>query len=482
MESDTFFSIVIPTRNRSDTILSTLDTCLSQKEFESYEIVINDNSDDAQTENFIHQLCESNSRAREKIRYARRQTVCSMSENFDESIRRAVGLFVIVIGDDDGILPNALREIYSLIQAHDVSVIKWKNGLYNWPDMSIAEAKNYLGFSVSRSVEKRNCWSELKKSLITLSYDNLPMLYINSAVRRDVIDFIRDKDGKVFRSQSPDIYSAVVLAYQDIVFIEATIPFTLAGLSRHSNGVSFSFSGTNASPRSDFTTLNTKAGIHHHPAVPNLNIFPYVAFAETFYHAKSHHFESDDTVQLSRHRLMEACVARADTEVEAVRAELLRVCEDDADLADFTRGLIAAKTETLPPPRLKPAQLGFDGENLHLDPRDHGVVTIADAVALVHRIVWPADAPLRYDVPSAAGIRTDLEVTLQDLQQTRGALVQRTGDLDLALEDLVRRSADLETTLTDIGAVRELLIDRTTRLEAALAECHDFRSRLAADH
>ena len=458
------FSIAIPTRNRSDTLEYTLRTCLTQKRFDDYEVVINDNGDDDKTQIYIAELFINDAQAAARIKYFRRPTVCSMAENFEQAISRTQGDYIIVLGDDDGLLPMALFEINQLIQDESPKIVKWQNGLYNWPGMMIDDAANYLGFSLVRSKSSKNAREELGRALATFDYTTLPMLYINAAVSREAVSAMRDQEGKLFKSPSPDVYSAIVMAYKNPDFLSVTVPFTLAGLSHHSNGVSSAFDGNNPAPRDDFSALNARGGIHQHGWVPNLSIFPAVAIADSFYHAKIHHFPFDDTVQLSRRHLMQVCVAHADTTVEAVRGELLLACEDDRDLVEFTRDLIAHKTETLPPIRLKPPHLGFDGDNLHLDPRDYGVTTIEDAVALVHKIVWPADAPLRYDQPGGAETRANLGTTINDLELTR--------------RELADRSIKLADTLLDVQQVRETLIERTTRLEAAIAECNRLQSQL----
>ena len=392
------FSIVIPTRNRVETLQHTMDTCLCQMRFDDYEIIVNDNSDGEEARLYIENKLKTDLLAKQKVRYHKRSVICSMSENFDDAISRAKGEFVIVIGDDDGILPMALFEINTLINETGAAIIKWKNGLYNWPDMELENASNYLGFCVMRSIDIANGKTELLRSLQTFSYENLPMLYINSAIRRDVIGGIRDREGKLFRSRSPDVYSAVVLAHACGEFINVSVPFTVAGLSRSSNGVSSAFAGKNSAPRMDFNELNDQSGLFRHPHVPNLIMFPVIEFAEAFNFAKGFHFSADDDISMSRKDLIQACVDRADTGIGVVRQEILRVCEDDAELIDYAKNLMLTKNAYVPARSLKPANLGSDGENLHLDGRDFGIENIKDAIMLVHKIIWPLNAKLRYDL------------------------------------------------------------------------------------
>lgn len=394
------FSIVIPTRNRPKTLRHAVATCLDQREFDDYEIVIQDNGDDDETERLIARLAAADPAAKKKLNYHRRGEVCSMSRNFEEAILRSQGEYVIVLGDDDGLVPLALRDLDRLARDTGAAVIRWANGLYTWPSLTFQDWGNYLAFSLVRCLAVENGRKGIQKALDTLSYDHLPMLYINAAVHRHVIHVVLNSEGKLFCSRSPDVYSAMTLSYFCGDFLNATVPFSLAGLSSASNGVSTAFGGDNAGPRVDFRGLNSRDGITMHPHVPNLAIFPVVDLADSFYLAKEHHFPEDAGFVLDRRKVIEASIRRSNVQAGLVRQELLRACEGDAELIQFAQALMEQQVERQPGPRLRPVNLGFDGTNLHLDGRDFGVLTIKDAVEVVHKIVWPQDAPIRYDMQS----------------------------------------------------------------------------------
>lgn len=391
------FSLVIPTRNRPRTLQACLNTCLNQIDAPAYEIVINDNSDNDETREFVTGLIADRD-GQAPIRYHKRESICSMSENFEDAIGRASGQYTIVIGDDDGICPMALYELALLISKTNAQIIKWSNGLFNWPDIEYQTSANYLGFSLNRNFRVANGHEELQKSLSTLNYVNLPMLYINAAVHRNVINQIRDGQGGLFRSRSPDVYSSIVLSYHCGQFLEVSVPFTIAGLSGSSNGVSTAFAGDNPKPRQDFSALNAKAGLHKHPHVPDLTIYPIVDFAESFYFAKGYHFSLDDEFTLSRKRILRACAERSDPSDPAARKALLDACTGELYLSDYVIRLLDEPRVMAEALKLKPTNLGSDGANLHLDTREFGVNSIEDAVNLVHKVVWPANAPLRYDL------------------------------------------------------------------------------------
>lgn len=398
MSDEIVFSIVVPTRNRRKTLEFCLNTCINQINAPRYEIVVNDNSTNDESERFVRGMLSQRSDLAEKLIYQRRSSPCSMSENFEEAILRARGKYVIVLGDDDGILPMALFEIQSMILRTKAKVIRWSNGLYNWPDMGLNDYANYLGFSTVRSFRVADGREELLKSIDNFTYDNLPMLYINAAISSDVIAGLRDGRGLIFGGRSPDVYSGIVISYLCGKFISLTVPLTIAGLSHASNGVSAAFGGTNRRPQQDYNDLNAKAGLYAHSHVPDLTIYPVVAFSESFYFAKGFHFSLDDEFMLSRKRVLRACAERSDVQDAAVREALYAACGGEPYLTDYVSRLISEQTEIVPPPRLKPRNLGADGDNLHLEAGALGIKTIEDAVKFVHNIVWPNNAPLRYDL------------------------------------------------------------------------------------
>jgi glycosyltransferase involved in cell wall biosynthesis len=396
------FSVVIPTRNREQTLKHALRTCLDQIDFDDYEIVVNDNSDGDDTQALAAQLIAEDPQAKGRLRYNRRAAACSMALNFEDAISHAEGEYIIVIGDDDGLLPRALKELDGLIEQTGAAIVKWSPGLYAWPDLALPMQGGYLRVGLERAFRIASGAEELAKALERLSYDNLPSLYLNTAIKRSRIERFRDGEGHLFRSYSPGAYSAVTVSYACGDFIETTIPFTLDGLSGFSTRVSNAYAGANPAPRADLWRLSGQDGIKQHPHVPVLPIFPLVDFADGFLYAKDRYFSADDSFALPRERILRACIERCDTTDAATRKELLRTCRDDAGLTRFAKDLLAATPPTGQIP-IRP-RLGSSGRELNLDGTEFGLTTIRDAVALAHKVIWPAGAPLRYDLQATAAV------------------------------------------------------------------------------
>ncbi|MEJ7676470.1 MAG: glycosyltransferase [Segetibacter sp.] len=107
-----FFSIIIPTRNRYETLQYAIQTVLHQN-FESFELIIADNSDEeiATDYNLLSKNFEDS-----RIRYCRPSSVLAMSDNWEFAISQAIGEYIIIFGDDDGLITNSLEKIYTIIK------------------------------------------------------------------------------------------------------------------------------------------------------------------------------------------------------------------------------------------------------------------------------------------------------------------------------------------------------------------------------
>src|SRR5204863_7515060 len=102
---------VIPTRERAETLQYSLRTCVEQG-FDDYEIVVCDNCSSPATREVV-EACTS-----PRVRYVRADRPLAMSANWELAVSHARGEYVTVLGDDDGLMPYALRELDALARLH----------------------------------------------------------------------------------------------------------------------------------------------------------------------------------------------------------------------------------------------------------------------------------------------------------------------------------------------------------------------------
>jgi hypothetical protein len=320
-----------------------------------------------------------------------------MTDNWELAVGEARGEFLQVLGDDDGLMPWALREIESLLTRFATRVVRWEAAFYTWPDIDLSESGDYLRLSLGRRVTWHDA-PEVMAAVLRFEapYSLLPTLY-HAVVHRDLVDELRRRAGRVLGSVCPDVYSGFALAFVAGRYPSVGVPMTMAGLSARSTGVANVFQRHRSPIDADYRRLNAEAGIRYHAVVPDLPIFPEAFVADSFLHAKAALFPDAATPALDRRRLLTHCIAAIrpghKPEEEALRATV----GDDPALAEWLDSTLASGViEKRPDIRLRPGRLGFDGESLHLDTARFGVKGVRDAVSLAERILHYRGAPIEY--------------------------------------------------------------------------------------
>lgn len=391
------FSIVIPTRNRPETLRHSLATCLDQ-DFTDYEVLVCDNSDGPQTRQLVAAMPSA------RVRYLASERPLAMSANWERGVAAARGEFITVVGDDDGLLPWALREIDQLALRTGAQAINWQRGIYTWPTLPVPDDANLLQFSLARTFSEVDARERIASVIrFEVGADSLPMIYC-SAVHRDLIERHRQLAGRVFLNIYPDIYSAFGLGFLAGRYVSVSVPMSLAGLSHASNGMAALRVNRPSAVLADFIDLNRQFGYARHPRVPDRMKIPPVHVVDSFLFAKDALFPGDDTLVLDRQAITERFlkfITDTDPQERAVaRATVRESILDDPRLVQW----FDTEAPDFPPApigRFRPARLGYNGSGLAMDTSGCGVETIADAVRLTAAILGFGNGPIAYDPPLA---------------------------------------------------------------------------------
>ena len=386
------FSVLIPTRERASTLRSTLATCLDQ-DFDDYEILVCDNGTSEATRRVVDEAGSA------RVRYVRAPRALAMSDNWELAVSEAVGDFILVLGDDDGLMGYALRELDTLLARLGTSIIRWSAAFYTWPDVALAGEGDYLRLPMGRTLRMLNA-RDVIGSVIRFEapYTLLPMLY-NAAVHRSLVDALRQRAGRVFGNRYPDVYTGFALGYLAAHYPSTDVPMSVAGLSGASNGIATLFNRGQSAVDEDYRLLNDAAVLPGHRWVPDLPIFPEVPVADSFQFAKERLFPEDDALRLDRRQLIANCLAAipAGAEGESAMVTIRKTVADDPAVTSWLDATLAAKVIVPRAPiRLRPSRLGFDGESLHLDTAAFGVTNIEEAVKLAEKILQLRDTQIEY--------------------------------------------------------------------------------------
>lgn len=409
------FSVVIPTRERAATLRYALRTCLNQN-FDDYEVIVSDNDSSPPTKAVVDEV------ASPKVRYVRTPGPLAMSSSWDFAVSHARGEYVLLIGDDDGLLPHALVELDGLTRERKARVVRWDPAYYTWPSFALTDQANYLRVPLGRALREVDAMDTVRAVVAFHSfYTALPMFY-NAAIHRSVLATLRDRTGRVFPHPVPDVYSGFAVAAVAGTYLSTDVPMSVAGQSGASNGIAVLFNRGRSAIDREFRELNTKEGLLPDPRIPDLPVFPHVPVADSFVFAKRKLFPDSD-IELDRKQFIAGCVTNLRVQTaEQWREALDRLRESLADDPEtrewFDEELARTPFRVMSPPRLRAARLGFDGEYLHLNAADFDIAHVADAADLCEQLLHCQRDGARFAGP----LLQELRCALAERQEVIGRL------------------------------------------------------------
>jgi glycosyltransferase involved in cell wall biosynthesis len=228
-------SIIIPTKDRYDTLLKVLDSLMLINSNE-FEVVIQDNSFEVST---IERYLKSKNDSR--IKYFHNKEKLSQTENSDLAVKNSKGEYVCFIGDDDGVMPYIVH-VVKWMKEMNIRVLKGYKPDYYWPLLnSTSTSSDTSGILKSKNftykVERYETKSALKWVMEKggTSMGNIPCLY-HGIVHRLVLNKIFFITSSYFPGPSPDMANGVALCVLESNFYYADFPIIISGKSINSIG------------------------------------------------------------------------------------------------------------------------------------------------------------------------------------------------------------------------------------------------------
>lgn len=226
---DTFFTIIIPTRERSDTLIHTLKTALSQ-DYDQFQVLVSDNASQDDTREKVNSISDS------RLKYVNSGRRISMSENWEFALSQVDRGWITVLGDDDAILPGTLSKVNEIIKKTGISAIRSNGCSYQWPGFNDSKYGS-LSVCLKENYEFRNSGQMLRQVLDgERHYNELPMLYNGGFVCFDLIRKAKLTTSNFFLSMTPDVYSAIVFSLLTESYVYSYEPLCINGASLHSGG------------------------------------------------------------------------------------------------------------------------------------------------------------------------------------------------------------------------------------------------------
>lgn len=232
MRTGPILSIIVPTLDRHATLPHTLATIAFQ-EADAIECIVSDNnsSDDS------FEIAKSFTSSDARFSCVQTEQRLSMSKHWEFALTKASGEYICFLGDDDGVMPGALERSIALLAELDwPEALNSVNCEYHWPSSPVPHQASTLKLPIYNALEEHSSVEALRAlARCEKLYTELPMLY-RGWVRRDTLESIKKRTGKVFRSCVPDVYSSIAVAAVSKSYWWTTEPLFIEGVSGYSNG------------------------------------------------------------------------------------------------------------------------------------------------------------------------------------------------------------------------------------------------------
>lgn len=286
------FTVLIPTCERAETLFYAIKTCV-QQDYEQLEIIVSDNFSRDNTRDVVESFSDR------RIRYLNTGTRVGMSSNLEFALSHVLDGYVTYMGDDDGLMPNALSDAASVIEETSTLALSWLKAHYFWPNSPIPEIRDLLYYSPYNYLLRFKSRDFIRACQdLLVPWERFPSLY-NAFVQMDVLQALKDKTGKFFYSVCPDYYSGFALLSQLDNYLYSSRPFSVAGTASHSAGAWYrEGSNDNAEMKKYWNDFALDVPVH-----PRMKLLPRVmmtALVEPFMQANDHCFGGKIKINMKR--------------------------------------------------------------------------------------------------------------------------------------------------------------------------------------
>jgi len=230
------FSILLPTRNRLE-LLRLAIASVQQQDHTDWEIVVSDNASDDDIEAHVRALGDS------RIRTRRLDRLVPVTDNWNAALDLAGGDYIIMLGDDDALIPGALSRMKKLIDAWKrPEAIYAQAQQYAYPGVIPGHAEPFIQTGYNAFLENADEPFELAPSVAldmvraALGFRILYGFNMQHFVfSRRLVERLRPK-GAFFQSPYPDYYAANAVLLTARPLIATPHPVAMIGISPKSFG------------------------------------------------------------------------------------------------------------------------------------------------------------------------------------------------------------------------------------------------------
>jgi glycosyltransferase involved in cell wall biosynthesis len=266
-------SVLIPTRDRLRYLRYAVDSVVRQGASVDWEVVISDNDSREDVASYVAELDD------QRIRYIRTARAVPVTENWNNALGHSTGDYVIMLGDDDALLPGYFETIDRLVEQFEAPDAIYHGALlYTYPGVEPAAPMGYLqpyGYApfLQRARDPYRLDPREARALVRAAMNFRVRYGFNmqfATVRRATIDALRD-GGDFYRTRFPDYYAMNLLLLRAKSIVAEPRPCVVIGVTPKSYGF-FHLNKREAEGRAMLEADDSPAARARQPLLPGTNI------------------------------------------------------------------------------------------------------------------------------------------------------------------------------------------------------------------
>lgn len=227
------FSVLLPTRNGGAFIADCIHSVLSQ-DFVDFELIVSDNANEDDTPRILAGIADP------RLKVVRQTRVLSVHENWNATLDVAQGEYVLMLGDDDYLLPGALRRLDRVLSSFgdpDCALFNGfsfaaPNSIDTGSDSYWAPFHHRYDSSFAAGVMDR----KQRMSIVRDMFRFRQRIPLNMQTVTFSMRSIRTMDRPVFRAPFPDHYLLNSLLITAATWVYVPERFVIVGVSPKSFG------------------------------------------------------------------------------------------------------------------------------------------------------------------------------------------------------------------------------------------------------
>ena len=231
------FSVLIPTRNRLELLSFAIDT-VKRQDYDDWEVIVSDNQSEEDVGAYIASLGDP------RIRYFRTDRFVAVTDNWNNTLVKSIGDYVIMLGDDDCLMKGYFSTLSRIIRDYDAPDLIYTSAyLYAYPGVMPGSPEGFLQcysykalFNRSQNpffLDRHTAMALFNHSLnFRMQFDyNMQFSLVSRRLIRSLTQY-----GPFYQSPYPDYYASNAMMLKAERILVVPKPLVTIGISSKSFG------------------------------------------------------------------------------------------------------------------------------------------------------------------------------------------------------------------------------------------------------